>query len=376
MIKVGIIAEYNPLHCGHEYQIQYAKRVLKADLVVIIMSGNFTQRGLPAICDKKLRAEAAIEVGADVILEMPPIVAVADTPLFAQGAVDILIEYGCNAILFGSENDDIELLKTISKYVAVDEYWQNLEEIKKTEKLSPDDARVELCSKLLGDKSIDYSFINKPNNLLGIYYISAIYRRKKDINIYTNKRLGQDYFERDIPSNCEYASATSIRMLIKDLVQNRSDLNCDEMKKYLPVSMVEKLSEAYHNNTLVFHEDFFELYMDAIRNIHEDEWNLICPMLPYKQIKYQAKNGASFESVIEIALEYMPEFKLFRIFNWILLHFQPVSLEKFIDSDYVGWQVLASREDGANKGEIYASSTLMNEWHKIDALYEQVQIRG
>ena len=88
-MRIGIVAEYNPFHNGHKYQIEYAKNVLKADSVVIAMSGNFTQRGVPAVCDKQIRADVAVDCGADIVVEMPLSICTADTPLFAQGAVDI-----------------------------------------------------------------------------------------------------------------------------------------------------------------------------------------------------------------------------------------------------------------------------------------------
>lgn len=372
MKKIGIIAEYNPFHLGHEYQIKYAKNILGAEDVVVIMSGNFTQRGLPAICDKHLRANAAVASGADIVIEMPPIVAVADTPMFAQGAVDILLEYGCNGILFGSEDDNLDIMKKIASIVATDKYWKYLEEIKENEHLSPDEARIRLLQEWTDDEQTDFTFVNKPNNLLGIYYISALYRRKQDIDIYTNKRLGQEYFESDITNVQGFASASAIRKLLKRQSINKKIFNWDELSKYMPNSMLEQLKVADRDNIMVFHEEFFDLYLDSIKKISRTDWNQICSNLPYEEIKKKVSRGSTFETVCDFALEYLPALKLYRIINWILLGIQQKSLNEFLDSDHIGWVVLAARTNCIDKDRKHASLLLTEEWNRIDKIYMQI----
>ena len=116
MKVVGIIAEYNPFHKGHEYQIRYAREILGADYIVIAMSGDFVQRGAPALMEKHLRAEMALLGGADLILEMPVQTATASAEGFAAGGVSLLDGLGVvDELCFGSECGDTETLMNIAQ---------------------------------------------------------------------------------------------------------------------------------------------------------------------------------------------------------------------------------------------------------------------
>ena len=111
MKTVGIIAEYNPFHKGHAYQLQKAKELSGADYAVIVMSGDFVQRGYPAIVDKYVRAEMALRAGADLVIELPVSYAVGSAEAFAQGAVSVLEALGCvDFLCFGSESGDLDTL--------------------------------------------------------------------------------------------------------------------------------------------------------------------------------------------------------------------------------------------------------------------------
>ena len=116
MKVVGIIAEYNPFHKGHEYQIRYAREILGADYIVIAMSGDFVQRGAPALMEKHLRAEMALLGGADLILEMPVQTATGSAEGFAAGGVSLLDGLGVvDELCFGSECGDTETLMNIAQ---------------------------------------------------------------------------------------------------------------------------------------------------------------------------------------------------------------------------------------------------------------------
>ena len=116
---VGLIAEYNPFHNGHEYHIQKAKEVTGADTVIVVMSGNFVQRGAPAIMPKHLRAKVALKSGASLVLELPVCFATGSAEYFAQGAVALLDSLGCvDALCFGSECGDIQPLTRIAEVLS------------------------------------------------------------------------------------------------------------------------------------------------------------------------------------------------------------------------------------------------------------------
>lgn len=157
MKTVGIIAEYNPFHKGHAYQLRKAKELSGADFAVIVMSGDFVQRGCPALTDKYLRAEMALCSGADLVLELPVSYATGSAETFARGAVAVLEELGCvDALCFGSETGDLDSLwryarlfeeepplyrETLKSYLkqgvsfpaarsrAAEEYWNSSERI-------------------------------------------------------------------------------------------------------------------------------------------------------------------------------------------------------------------------------------------------------
>ena len=111
----GIIAEYNPFHKGHEYQITYTREHLGADYVIIAMSGDYVQRGTPALLPKHTRAEMALKCGADLVLELPVSVSTASAELFAKGGVQLLENLGVvDFLCFGSESGSISELNTLA----------------------------------------------------------------------------------------------------------------------------------------------------------------------------------------------------------------------------------------------------------------------
>ncbi len=119
MKTAGIIAEYNPFHTGHEYQINYIKEKLRTDYIVIAMSGDFVQRGTPALFSKYVRAEMALQSGADLVLELPVSISSASAELFARGGVQLLDGLGVTDILcFGSECGDTDALMELAKILA------------------------------------------------------------------------------------------------------------------------------------------------------------------------------------------------------------------------------------------------------------------
>ena len=114
MKTVGIIAEYNPFHNGHKYQIEKAKEMTGADTVIVIMSGSFTQQGNIAAVNKFKRAEMAIKSGADLIIELPTIFSTSSAEMFAYGAVNILDKLNTlDYLVFGTECNNIDVLNSI-----------------------------------------------------------------------------------------------------------------------------------------------------------------------------------------------------------------------------------------------------------------------
>ena len=210
---VGLIAEYNPFHNGHLYHIERAKEITGADSAIVVMSGNYVQRGAPAIMPKHLRAEVALEAGADIIFELPVCYACASAEYFAAGAVSLFEQLNCvDSVCFGSECGDYGLLERIARVAAdePEEYRTLLSEgLKKG--MSFPRARQAALTEYLRDDSLDI-VLEQPNNILGIEYIKALYQKKSPIHSYTIKRMVSGYHDTELTGT--YSSASAIRKLL------------------------------------------------------------------------------------------------------------------------------------------------------------------
>ena len=210
---VGLIAEYNPFHNGHQYHIEKAKEITGADAVIVVMSGNFVQRGAPAIMPKHLRAEMAIKAGASLVLELPVCYATGTAEQFAYGAVSILNSLGCiDAICFGSECGDINILSDLAKILCAEphEYRESLQMFLRNG-LSFPLARQKAIETICSNSSIAH-LLERPNNILGIEYIKALYRLNSKIKPYTIQRVSSQYHDMDLQQ--EFSSATALRQVI------------------------------------------------------------------------------------------------------------------------------------------------------------------
>lgn len=214
MKVVGLITEYNPFHNGHLYHINKAKEVTDADYVVVVMSGDFVQRGTPAMIQKHARAKMALLCGADLVLELPVNYATASAEKFAYGGVSILNGLGVvDSICFGSECGDTDVLMDIARILVSEPEWY-LTALKEHLKygMSYPAARAAALPQYA-------SILSEPNNILGIEYCKALIKLDSRINPVTIKRQGAGYHDTDINtgsvSNQTFASASAIRVRLK-----------------------------------------------------------------------------------------------------------------------------------------------------------------
>ena len=207
---VGLITEYNPFHNGHLYHIKKAKEITGADYAIVVMSGNYVQRGAPAIMPKHLRAEVALEAGADIIFELPVCYACSSAEYFAAGAVSLFEQLNCvDSLCFGSECGNYELLERLARIIAdePEEYRTVLTASLKKGKSFPR-ARQEALIEYLGDESLNI-VLEQPNNILGIEYIKALYQKHSPIHTYTIKRMVSGYHDTHLTGPYSSASAIS-----------------------------------------------------------------------------------------------------------------------------------------------------------------------
>lgn len=214
MKVVGLIAEYNPFHNGHLYHIQKARELTGAEYVIVIMSGDFVQRGAPAVYDKYTRSMMALKSGADLVLEMPSVFATSSAEDFAACGVALLDQLGIvDFLCFGSECGEVgPLLKIAGVLSEEQEDYQELLKDYVRSGLTYPDARAKALTSWLSLDPLESSLLFSPNNILGIEYIKALLRRKSGIIPITVKRTGHGYH--DLSLSGEFASATAIRKLL------------------------------------------------------------------------------------------------------------------------------------------------------------------
>lgn len=217
MSKVlGIVAEYNPFHNGHLYHLEKSKQDTGSSYTVAIMSGNFTQRGSTSLIDKWSKAEAAIQCGVDLVIELPVLYSISSAENFAEGSIKILdslkvVDY----ISFGAETAELEVLSKCADvlYREPRRYKTLLShELKKG--VSFPKARESALMMYLSDIRTYANVLSSPNNILGIEYLKALKKLKSNIQPVTVPRYEAGY--NDLTYTGNIASSTAIRNIIKN----------------------------------------------------------------------------------------------------------------------------------------------------------------
>ena len=215
MGAVGIIAEYHPLHNGHIYHMEEAKRLTGSDFCVIAMSGNFVQRGEPACADKFTRAEWALRAGADLVVEIPQCLAVASAERYAEGAVKLLAATGVvTDLAFGVETDDLDALWRVADILDREppSFRTNLAYHLRQGKSYPR-AQFDALSDLNIPRS-DVAIMTQPNNILAVEYIKALRRFAPQIRAVPIVRKGSGYNDTGLTG--PLSSATAIRQALRE----------------------------------------------------------------------------------------------------------------------------------------------------------------
>lgn len=248
---VGLIAEYNPFHNGHQYHIEKAREITGADAVIVVMSGDFVQRGTPAIMPKHLRTETALKGGASVVIELPVCYATGSAEHFAYGAVSILEKLGCvDAICFGSECGNIEVLQDLAKIIHDEpkQYKESLSLYLRQGDSFPL-ARQKAMKDFLKSNVAD-SILGEPNNILGIEYLKALYRLNSKIKPHTIQRVGSHYHDDYLQKS--YSSASAIRKAMSQAIE----LDEFDIENQMPASCASLMKEAYGHRFPIYANDF------------------------------------------------------------------------------------------------------------------------
>ncbi len=252
MKTLAIIAEYNPFHNGHLYHLQQAKQITNADYSIALMSGNFLQRGVPAMWDKYTRAKMCTSCGIDLALELPFAFATGSAMDFAMGAIHILnslhsVDYLC----FGAETADLNKLKSIAKVVVEEpEQYKHLIRNNLSIGMSYPGARENALTKYFNDSELT-DIISQPNNILAIEYISALIRTHSSIEPIIIERKQAMYHDSTLYGSI--SSATAIREELSKYSCNTEvpDSICHDV----PPSVMTTIESSYSHSSPVYIED-------------------------------------------------------------------------------------------------------------------------
>ena len=344
MIITGIIAEFNPFHNGHKYLLDQAE-----GLKIIVMSGNFMQRGEPAIVDKWTRAQMALENGADLVVELPFLASVQAADFFAQGAVDILTRLGIDTLAFGTE-------QVLDYQKIADLYKERADEMETFVDNLPDSLSYPQKTQAMWKEFADLDFSgNTPNHVLGLAYAKAMAGRK--IKLQPIQRQGASYHSLD--KDVDFASATALR---------QHQMDKDFLERFMPsVALFEQASK-------VSWDDYFPLLRYQI--LSNPDLTTIYQVNQEMAVRIRAaiKKVQSVEELIEaVATKRYTKARVRRLLTYILVQARESDLPEAI-------HVLGFTEKGRQhlkslKGQVNLVSRIGKEpWdvmtQKADQIYQ------
>lgn len=322
MNVVGIIAEYNPFHEGHAYQIQKAKKQCGAEFAVVVMNGDFVQRGEPAIFDKYTRTKEALLGGADLIFELPVRFGLSSAGDFAMGGILALNALPfVTHLCFGTETGDLTPLLQAASFLCdePDSYRTRVKHFVKQGILYPKARSLALAA----ESGLPTETWDSPNNILGLEYCVALQKLHSKIKPFTIRREGQGYHDNDTPALSDFPSATFLRKQIrkagekenlslsdfssligyslltakdlcriKDITPDLSDRIRNELPKYREINEFVKTIKNPSLTTGRIKRSFFQCLFD----IEKEE-----PVMPYLRVLGMKKEASSLLSQKENA---------------------------------------------------------------------------
>ena len=345
MKVVGIIAEYNPFHNGHKYQIEELKKQTGADYVVIAMSGDFLQRGVPAICDKYKRTQMALDSGADLVLELPVIWATASAEFFAKGGVQLLTHLGVVTHLgFGAETEQLDALHRVSSILKAETplYQEVLAGELKMGKSFPSARKQALLATESTLSSDDLNeLLDSPNNILALEYLKALPEHITPVLI---QRKGSGYHDKaiDVP----LPSATAIREI---LLQKEADIPA--LTKAMPKESLAVLADSLSCGALLDTEDFSSILGYRLLSLEKEGYYEYADSNPElsNKIKNQLKNYTGFKAFCQaLKSKDLTYTRVSRLLLHILLDIKQTDYAFAQALDYVPYlRVLGFRQEAA-----------------------------
>ena len=250
----GIIAEYNPFHNGHQYQIEEIRRQTGADFVIAAMSGDFVQRGEPAIFDKYTRTRMALCGGADLVVELPALFATSSAEDFAACGVSLLSNLGTDFLCFGSESGNLFHLQKAAEILSEESaIWQPLLQTYLKQGETYPSARSLAVAELTGDPGLS-TLLATPNNILAVEYLKALKQQGSSMIPVTIRRRGCGYHDSEY--SAPYASASAIRLFLRQSAVLESP---ETLRMQIPPAAFDALLKEGALAKPVFPDDLSEL---------------------------------------------------------------------------------------------------------------------
>lgn len=313
MKKIGIICEYNPFHNGHLYHLNKIKEMFPEHKIVLVMSGNFTQRGDASVINKWDKTDIALHFGVDLVIELPFVFATQGADIFARASIEILDKIGVDYLVFGSESNDVKKLTELAKIQVNNKEYDKLVKEYLDDGVNYPTALSNALTDLTETK------INTPNDTLGLTYIREIIKQKSKIKPITIKR-NNDYNARELEDF--YSSATSIRLALK---------NSDNIKNQVP-----EYTTRFLDKKLFFIDDYFNLLKYNIMiNDRLDEIQTVDEGIENRVRKYIIQAKSLDDLILKVKTKRYTYNKLNRMFTHILCNFTKGEASSFKNIEYI-----------------------------------------
>lgn len=320
-MTVGIICEYNPFHNGHLYHLEEIKKLFPDSKIILVMTGNFTERGVPSIIDKWKKTEIALSYGVDLVVELPFAFAVQSADTFAKAAIELLTELRVNYLVFGSESNDIKKLTEMAEIQVYSKDYDRIVRDYLKDGLNYPTALSKALYDLTGKK------MTKPNDILGITYIKEILKQESHIKPLTIKR-NNDYNSIDL--NDSITSATSIRYALEQ---------GENVNSYVPIGTTKYLTELHFMN------DYFPfLKYKIMTDTHLEKYLTVDEGIENRIQKYIVDAKDMNDLILKIKTKRYTYNKINRMFLHILCNFEKE--ERFEHIEYI--RVLGFTNNGRN----------------------------
>lgn len=312
MKSVGIICEYNPFHNGHLYHINKVKELYPEHTIVLVMSGNFTQRGDVSIINKWDKTEIALHYGVDIVVELPYVFATESADKFAKASIEILNHLNVECIVFGSESNNIDKLKEIADIQLNNKKYDKLVKEYLSEGINYPTALSKAIYTLTNKK------IDKPNDILALSYIREIIKQEADIEPISIKR-NNDYNSLEL--NDGMTSASSIRYALE---------NNEDISSYVPDK-----TKVYLDNPM-FNNNYFSLLKYKILTEKDlSIYQTVDEGIENRLKKYIINSKDLNEFILKVKTKRYTYNKLNRMFNHIICNFTKEEAEQFTEIEYI-----------------------------------------